>query len=170
MAASDRVATVPDRLLEQWRVAMFALTNLFLSMHRSFTGHEGSSPTVVLIYCTVSVGNIQKLMRQRTVPNEWTATATLPRELIVPMSRSAIASATGLPRETVRRHISQMIEAGMLVEDPRGGVTVVPGSIQGRGLETLLEPLITEFARTTETLLRADVIDVQRNGNSTPAA
>jgi hypothetical protein len=165
MAVSDRVATVPDRLLDQWRVAMFALTNLFLAMHRSFTGHEGSSPTVVLIYCTVSVGNIQKLMRQRSVPAEWTATATLPREMVIPMSRSAIAAATGLPRETVRRHVAQMIESGMLVEDPRGGVTVTPGAIPARGLETLLDPLITEFARTAETLLRADVLEVQRNGN-----
>jgi len=161
MAASDRVVTVSSHLADQWRVAMFALTNLFLSMHRNFTGHEGSSPTVVLIYCTVSVGNIQKLMRERNVPREYTATAVLPRQWVVPMSRSAIAAATGLPRETVRRHVAQMIEQGMLIEDERGGVTVVPGSIKGRGLEPLLEPLITEFARTAETLLRADVLEVR---------
>jgi len=166
MAVSDRVATVPEQLFSHWRVAMFALTNLFLSMHRNFTGHEGSSPTVVLIYCTVSVGNIQKLMRQRSVPGEYTSIATLPRDLIIPMSRSAIAAATGLPRETVRRHVTQMIEANMLVEDPRGGVTVVPGAIQSRGLEPLLEPLITEFARTAEVLLRADVIEVQSGPTS----
>ena len=133
MAAGDRVATVPERMSDHWRIAMFALTNLFLSMHRTFTGHEGHSPSVVLIYCTVSVGNIQKLMRERVIPSEFTATAVLPREWVVPMSRSAIAATTGLPRETVRRHVAQMIEAGLLVEDPRGGVTVVPGAIQDRG-------------------------------------
>ena len=163
MAAADRVATVPERMADHWRVAMFALTNLFLSMHRTFTGHEGHSPSVVLIYCTVSVGNIQKLMRERSVPREFTATAVLPREWVVPMSRSAIAATTGLARETVRRHVAQMIEAGLLVEDPRGGVTVVPGAIKDRGLEPLLEALITEFSRTSDALLRAGVIEV-RNG------
>jgi len=163
MAAADRVATVPERMADHWRVAMFALTNLFLSMHRTFTGHEGHSPSVVLIYCTVSVGNIQKLMRERSVPREFTATAVLPREWVVPMSRSAIAATTGLARETVRRHVAQMIEAGLLVEDTRGGVTVVPGAIQDRGLEPLLEALITEFSRTSDALLRAGVIEV-RNG------
>ncbi len=163
MAVGDRVATVPEHMADHWRTAMFALTNLFLSMHRSFTGHEGQSPTVVLIYCTVSNGNIQKLMRERTIPPDYMATAVLPREWVVPMSRSAIAAATGLPRETVRRHVAQMIENGMLVEDQRGGVTVVPGAIQDRGLETLLDPLATEFARTAEALLRAEVIAVRSN-------
>lgn len=160
MAASVRVATVPDHLPGQWRVAMFALTNLFLSMHRSFTGHEGMSPTVVLIYCTISVGNIQKLMRERTVPPDYRGTAILPRDQVVPMSRSAIAAATGLPRETVRRHVAQMIAADMLIEDERGGVTVLPGSIRDRNLEPLLDGLITEFARAAETLLRARVVEV----------
>lgn len=161
MAAGDRVATVPDQMASHWRVAMFALINLFLSTHRAFTGHEGWSPSVVLIYCTVAVGNIQKLIRERSVPAEYSsATTVLPRELVVPMSRSAIAAATGLPRETVRRHVVQMIEGGLLVEDPRGGVTVVPGMVQDRGFEPLLETLVTEFARTTEALLRAGVIAV----------
>ena len=161
LATGDRVATVPEGMNEHWRTAMFALTNLFLSMHRTFTGHEGLSPSVVLIYCTVSVGNIQKLMRERIVPREFTATAVLPREWVVPMSRSAIAAATGLPRETVRRHVAQMIDAGLLVEDPRSGVTVVPGAIQDRALEPLLEALVTEFSRTADALLRAGVIEVQ---------
>jgi hypothetical protein len=160
MGSNDRVATVPEHMADHWRPAMFSLTNLFLSMHRSFTGHEGSSPTFVLIYATVSVGNIQKLMRQRVVPQEYNSTVTLPREFVIPMSRSAIAAATGLPRETVRRHVAQMIEGEMLVEDERGGVTVVPGAIKLHNLEPLLEALITEFARTAEALLRARVIEV----------
>lgn len=160
MAAGDRVATVPETMASQWRVAMFSLINLFLSTHRAFTGHEGWSPSVVLIYCTVSVGNIQKLIRERSVPPEYSATAVLPREWVVPMSRSAIAAATGIPRETVRRHVTQMIADGLLVEDPRHGVTVVPGMIQDHGFEPLLETLMTEFARTTEALLRVGVIAV----------
>jgi hypothetical protein len=161
MASGDRVATVPDHVASHWRTAMFALTNLFLALHRTLAGHENLSPAVILIYCTVSVGNIQKLMRERVVPGEFTATAVLPREWVVPMSRSAISAATGLPRETVRRHVAQMVANGMLVEDPRGGVTMTPGAIQTRGLEPLLETMLAEFTRTAEALLRAGVIEVQ---------
>jgi hypothetical protein len=38
---------------------------------------------------------------------------------------------------------------------------VVPGAIQTRALEPLLETLVTEFARTADALLRAGVIEVQ---------
>lgn len=161
MAAGDRVATVPDRMHPHWRSAMFPLLNMFLSTHRILSEHDGMSPSVLTIYVTVCVGNIQKLMRERSVPADYAATAVLPRELVVPMSRSAIAAATGLPRETVRRHIGHLIGQGLLIEDPRGGVTIVPGAIQDRGFEPLLEKLLTEFARSSEALLRLGVIEVQ---------
>jgi len=54
-----------------------------------------------------------------------------------------------------------MIEAGLLIEDPRGGVTVAIGNIQSRALEPLLETLLTEFSRAADALLRAGVIEVQ---------
>ena len=50
MAAGDRVATVPDRMAEHWRSAMFPLLNLFLSIHRILAEHDGMSPSVLLIY------------------------------------------------------------------------------------------------------------------------
>lgn len=161
MAAGDRITTNPDRMATHWRAGVFPLLNLFLSMHQSLSEHETMGPSVLLIYVTVCVGNIQKLMRERSVPDEFVATAVLPREWVVPMSRSAIAAATGLPRETVRRHIGQLIEQGLLIEDPRGGVTIVPGAIRDRGYEPLLEKLLTEFARTNEALLRTGMIEVK---------
>ena len=54
-----------------------------------------------------------------------------------------------------------MIESGLLVEDPRGGVTMTPGSIQTRGLEPLLVSMLTDFTRAAEALLRSGVIGVQ---------
>ena len=161
MAHGNRVATVPGRMSSHWRSAMFPLLNLFLATHRILSEHERMSPPVLLVYCTVAIGNIQKLMRERNVPPGFTATAVLPREWVVPMSRSAIAAATGLPRETVRRHVLGLIEQGLFVDDPRGGVTITPGAIQDRGFEPLLESLLTEFARTADALLRIDVIEVQ---------
>src|SRR3569623_1986424 len=131
----------------------------FLATLRFVSEHEGRSPPVLLGYCTVASGNIQKLMRERNVPPEFSATAVLPREWVVPMSRSAIAAVTGLPCETVRRHVLHLIEKGLFVEDPRGGVTIVPGAIQDRGFEPLLAPLLTAFARTAEALLRAGVLE-----------
>ncbi|MDQ2879015.1 MAG: hypothetical protein M3R41_08055 [Pseudomonadota bacterium] len=160
---SDRVVTNPPAMADNWRVAMTALTNLFLTMHRNFstTPVGAPGPTELLIYATIAVANVQRLMRERRIPSEFTATAILPREWVVPISRNAIASASGLPRETVRRQVARMIAQGVLMDDERGGVTVVPGMIDTLGLAPLLENMLADFTRTADALLRAGVIVVE---------
>ena len=157
----DRVVTNPVKMTENWRVAMTALMNLFLTTHRTMTGASSIGPTELLIYVTVSVANVQKLMRERVIPECYAATEILPREWVVPISRNAIATASGLPRETVRRRVAAMIETGILIEDARGGVTLPIGVIQDRGYEPVLEAMMTDFARTAEALLRIGVVEVR---------
>ncbi len=155
------IATNPEKMNSHWRVAMFGIANMFLGTHRAFTSSDiDISPTELLIYLTVCVANVQKLMRERSIPDGFTATEILPREWVVPISRNAIASSTGLPRETVRRQVEKMISRGLLIEDDRGGVTPPPGMIAILGLEPMLEPLITEFTKTAEQMLRIGVIEV----------
>ncbi|MES1974093.1 MAG: hypothetical protein V4472_16660 [Pseudomonadota bacterium] len=161
---SERIVTNPARMAENWRVAMTALTNLFLTTHRTLSGHPPQlGPTELLIYMTVSVANVQKLMRERNIPGAYAATGILPREWVVPISRNAIATATHLPRETVRRHVATMIATGLLVEDERGGVTLPVGVIKERGFEPLLEGMLTDFARSAETLLRIGVLRIEKD-------
>ncbi|MBA3879697.1 MAG: hypothetical protein C0500_08280 [Sphingobium sp.] len=143
-----------------WRIAMFGLANLFLTTHRAFQSTEiAINPTELQIYLTVAVANVQKLMRERQIPEQFSGTDILPREWVVPISRNAIASATGLPRETVRRQVEKMIERGLLVEDPRGGVTPPIGMVEKLGIAPILEPIMIEFTRTAEMLIRLGVID-----------
>ena len=102
-------------------------------------------------------------MRERQIPEYFTGTDILPREWVVPITRNAIASATGLPRETVRRQVEKMIARGLLIEDPRGGVTPPPGMIDHLSLGPILEPILTEFTRTAEMLIRLGIIDRQED-------
>lgn len=155
-----RVVTNPEKMAANWRIAMFGLSNLFLATHRAFQSTDTEiNPTELQIYLTVAVANVQKLMRERQIPEDFSGTQILPREWVVPISRNAIASATGLPRETVRRHVEKMIARGLLIEDPRGGVTPPPGIIDNLSLGPILEPIMTEFTRTAEMLIRLGIID-----------
>jgi CRP-like cAMP-binding protein len=142
---------------------MSGLANLFLAMHRTLSAPMALGPTELLIYVTIAVANVQRLMRERCIPPGCSGTDILPREWVVPISRNAIASATGLPRETVRRQVAGMIASGLLIEDERGGVTTAIGMIQDQGLEPLLEAVLAEFTRTAEALLRTGVIAVRTN-------
>ena len=158
---SERVVTNPAKITENWRIAVCSLMNLFLTMHRTLATATPVGPIELLIYSTVSVANVQKLMRERSIPQKFAGTEILPREWVVPISRNAIATTSGLPRETVRRHVARMIESGLLIEDPRGGVTLPVGVIQDRGLEPFLEGMLTNYARSTEELLRIGAIRIE---------
>lgn len=160
--ANERVTTVPAKMAEHWRVAMFTLGNLYLANHRTMSAHGGLSPVELLIYVTVGNGNVQKLMREREIPTRYAATAVLPRDLVIPISRNAIATATGLPRETVRRQVAKMIERGLFYEDPRGGVTLPVGVIDDFDLAPMLDTLLTNFARAAQTLARCGVIEIEQ--------
>jgi len=155
-----RVTTNTAKMAENWRVAMTALCNQFLTTHRTLSETIQLGPTETLIFLTISVANVQRVMRERALPPELRGTTPLPREAIVPISRNAIAAATGLPRETVRRQVANMIARGLIVEDPRGGVTPPPDIISAGGFEPVLEGLMTEFARTVETLCRTGALMV----------
>ena len=144
-----------------WRIAMFGLANLFLATHRAFQSTDiAINPTELQIYLTVAVANVQKLMRERQIPEQFSGTEILPREWVVPISRNAIASATGLPRETVRRQVEKMIARGLLIEDPRGGVTPPIGMVEQLGIAPILEPIMIEFTKTAEMLIRLGIIDL----------
>lgn len=156
-----RIVTSSEKMASQWRVGMFCLANMYLSIHQAFSsGKTPITPSELLIYLTICVANVQKLMRERSIPGSFASTSILPRDWVVPISRNAIASATGLPRETVRRQVEKMIGRGMLIEDERGGVTPPPGVIDQLGLTPMLEPVLTEFTKTAEQLLRAGIIEI----------
>jgi len=157
------VTTNTAKMAENWRVAMTALCNQFLTTHRTLSETIQLGPTEVLIFLTISVANVQRLMRERAIPQELCGTTPLPREWVVPISRNAISSATGLPRETVRRQVAKMIARGILVEDPRGGVTPPPDIIAAGGLEPILEGMMTECARTMETLCRTGALAIRQD-------
>ena len=88
---SERIVTNSAQMAANWRVAMSGLTNLFVTMHRALSTPMALGPTELLIYATIAVANVQKLMRERSIPSGFSGTDILPREWVVPISRNAIA-------------------------------------------------------------------------------
>jgi len=84
----------------------------------------------MIITLSVTMGNVQHLINlpDQLAPYEDLSTI-IPAELQRPVTRLAITRATGLPRETVRRKVASLIEAGVLIKDPRGGVRMTPGAL-----------------------------------------
>ena len=82
----------------------------------------------MIISMVIANGNIQHLMNTPEKLASFTSLdAIIPPELQRPVTRSAIARATGLPRETVRRKVAAMVALGLLTTDARGGLRLAPG-------------------------------------------
>jgi len=79
----------------------------------------------------------------------------LPPEEHHAISARAIAEATGLPRETVRRKIAALVADGYLAQDSRG-VRSIPGLLEQRGngpFIGLASREVKRMAQAMETML-----------------
>ena len=92
-------------------------------------GHDYEA---ILIYWSVVVASVGRLLRNddqlRLIETDG---QPLPAEEHHPISARAIAEATGLPRETVRRKIALLVADGHLAQDSRG-VRTKPGLMTQR--------------------------------------
>lgn len=81
----------------------------------------------IVIACAVNAATMRPLLVGPNAPLDLIDVADPPDEYRGSISRAAVADMTGLPRETVRRKINQLIAAGMLVESRNGEVRPIQG-------------------------------------------
>ena len=108
-----------------------------------------------VIYLAVAMASTGWTQRRPDLLAGLPSSGTLPDELHRPVSRRAIAASTGLPRESVRRKIAQLVEMGFLVEEPRG-VRTRSGVILERSNTEFANTLIREMERSAAELARLD--------------
>lgn len=156
-SAKVRLAVVPEQTERELRLCAFTAANQYLEMHWVLSGQLALSPVELLIYLSVSMGNVQRVGTSGTLPKVLREAAALPPELVVPVSRRAIARMTGLPKETVRRHIEAMADRGLLVATP-AGVHAAPGVLAKPGARAAVRRLVELQASYTDVLIELGAI------------
>lgn len=141
------------------RLCGFALLNHYLTMHQVIAEHVRLQPVELLILIATTTGNVQRALRPKALPEAFRSSKSLPPELVVPMSRRAIARVTGLPTETVRRHVESMLRRGILVSTPKG--VLAPNRLAEPWAAAATLRLIESHAACTEQLMALQVIAPQ---------
>jgi hypothetical protein len=141
------------------RLCAFALLNHYLTMHQVIAEHVHLPPADMLILIATTTGNVQRALRPGSLPEALRGSKPLPPELVVPMSRRAIARVTGLPTETVRRHVESMVRRGILVARPEG--VLAPSRLSEGWATPALLRLLESHAACTEQLLALHAIAPQ---------
>ena len=112
-------------------------------------GHDYEA---ILIYWSVVVASVGRLLRNddqiKLIENDG---RPLPEDEHHPVSARAIAEATGLPRETVRRKIAALVADGYLAQDSRG-VRTRPGLLDQRGNNHFVSVAAREVKRMAQTI------------------
>ena len=152
------VTIAGDALLREARIAAFAIITSLLRKQRLLTDHYGMRPTKMTVYLTIVLASAQRYVRRPTLGEEYRGVKPLPRTEVGAISRRALAAATGLPRETVRRIVAELIADGDVTEVGRSGVTSRVGELVAPGSQQALAALAAKSAHLFEELARLGVI------------
>jgi hypothetical protein len=161
-AARFRVSVSAEATQRELRMCGFALLNQYLAMHRVIAEHLELHPVELLILIATTTGNVQRAVRPDALPEVLRGSTPLPQELIVPMSRRAIARVTGIPKETVRRHVDSMVRRGILLSMSRG-VRARPGLADRKAMTAILR-VVELHAACTEQLIKLGAITTHPAG------
>jgi hypothetical protein len=156
VAAKYRLSVSHAATEKELRLCAFALINHYMAMHRVISDHLELQPVELLILVATTTGNTQRAASPKALPELLRGSEPLPPELVVPMSRRAISRMTGIPKETVRRHVQAMTRRGILLEMP-GGVRARPG-LAGRKALSVVHRLVELHATCTELLVGLEAI------------
>jgi hypothetical protein len=121
--------------------------------------HVRLPPIELLILIATTTGNVQRALRTEALPEALRGSKPLPQELVVPMSRRAIARVTGIPTETVRRHVESMVKRGILVSTPKG--VRAPNRLTERWAAAATLRLVQSVAACTEQLVALQALAPQ---------
>lgn len=141
------------------RLCGLALLNQFLTMHHVLAEHVRIQLIELPILIATTTGNVQRALRTEALPEALPGSKSLPPELVVPMSRRSIARVTGIPTETVRRHVQSMVKRGILTSMPTG--VRAPNRLAERWAAAATLQLIESHAACTEKLIALRAIALQ---------
>jgi len=166
---SSRYYVSTEATKREIRPCGLALLNHFLSMHLVLAEHLRLQPVELLILIATTTGNVQRVMRIPGLPEPLRGSDPLPAAMVVPMSRRAIARITGIPTETVRRHVDGMVKRGILVSEPRG--VRAPNRLDEAWAAPAMLRLLASHADCTERLIALQAISPSppRSGKAKPA-
>ncbi|MEI9995781.1 MAG: hypothetical protein WDM91_14390 [Rhizomicrobium sp.] len=112
-----------------------------------------------ILFMTISNRNSEKVMSDPKLREIYGSyKTTIPPEHALLISRMALARATGLPRETVRRKVAKLLAKGWILELP-GGLRAMPDLNRAPEYIAALEPQAQNLRRLFTVLLNSGALN-----------
>ena len=145
------------------RLAMYEIASAMLDLTSDVQRTLGLRPDACQVYLLIAVSAVQR--HARAPDGAYVGIDPIPLSQSGTISRRRIADASGLPRETVARHVRNLIGRGLVIEVGRGRLTTPPGLLRDVGPTGLLDRMARHSAGLANALLRLEVlVPVERPG------
>jgi len=148
-----------ERFANNQRLATYEIVNGMLNLVADIQATLDLRPEPAQIYTLIAISASQKYIRD---PNKggFNGCNPLPVEMIGTISRRRLSDITGIPRETVARHVRKLIERGMVVETGVGKLATPPGLLLELQPTGLPERMVREAATLAQKLLRLGFLEI----------
>lgn len=144
----------------QSRVVAIRLATLTLRLQARWREVFGSEDAATIMLAIAAIRS-ERILREPADADHKTLAVHLPKEALGKCNISSIATATGYNRETARRRVQDLIDAGMLVREA-GEIRFVPGFTQQESFAEAIRNLLDDVRRTANDLLRDGAIRMEK--------
>lgn len=141
------------------RLASYAIINGQLAMLAILRETLDLPPAKLVVFLTVATASVQRHVRRTDLSQQERGSGPMTEDDLGMISGRAVAEATGMPRETVRRMLVELVAEGLLMRRTQGRVSVAK-SLGDPGMMRLLRSLVDEQLRVLERLRQLGVLQV----------
>jgi DNA-binding transcriptional regulator YhcF (GntR family) len=160
VGAFQRQVAVDDGELDATaRLASYAIINGQLAMLATLRETLNLPPAKLVVFLTVATASVQRHVRRTDLSQQERGSGAMAPEDLGMISGRAVAEATGMPRETVRRMLVELVAEGLLVRRTQGRVSVAK-PLADPCMSRLLRSLVDEQLRVLERLRQLGVLQV----------
>lgn len=149
----------PEEFSDKSRVFMYQMSEMLCRILPAYNNYFQGDMAKFLLVNALAAANVQRLMGSPLSQDYESIGTRVPADLQVPANALSLAESTGMPRETVRRKLKELLASGMLVEDERGGYRLRPGALQAEALLGIYFANFKAMADVMEACLEAGLID-----------
>ena len=152
----SRIQLDPDAFARNQRLAIYEIANTWLEIAADMQRTTNLRPDALQIYILIGISSIQAFARAPQPAH--LDGEPLPVHLTGSISRRRLADVSGLPRETVARHVRHLIDRGLVIERGRGCLAVPPGVLKNVAPTGVLERMAGKTASLANALVRLGVL------------
>ena len=152
LLVDERMVQASSRL-SFLRMAMFTLRNM-----ENWRKLIDDCEKAMILLAVSAIGG-ERFARGEPLEAElWDLRNSFPQEHLRSCSVSSVAAATGFNRETTRRKVNELIEAGILMRASNGRLRYTPGFIDADNATELIRKQLEALVRVANDLMRDGVI------------